>query len=210
MVNRQQIKANARQQIKGKIGILFLINLVMVAISFASMFIPIFGNLVYGFFINPAFSVSIALIYLTLYKGADIMVGDVFEGFHYFWGALKISFFSCLIIFCWSLLFLIPGIIKAYSYSMALFIYAENPDMGALEAMTRSQEMMKGHKMDFFVLNLSFFGWALLCAVTFGIAGIYVAPYTSSATVNFYQAIKPECSVCSSGCSCCETETTEE
>ncbi len=72
---------------------------------------------------------------------------------------------------------------------MALYIYAENPEMGALDAIKKSQEMMNGHKMDLFVLELSFTGWALLSTITFGLVGIYVTPYMIATFTNFYKTI---------------------
>ncbi|MBQ6143280.1 MAG: DUF975 family protein [Clostridia bacterium] len=92
--------------------------------------------------------------------------------------------------FLWSLLFFIPGIIKAYSYSMSPYIMAENPNIGALEAITKSKEMMKGHKFEFFILDLSFIFWYLLILITCGFASIYIAPYVNATRTNFYLKLK--------------------
>ena len=73
---------------------------------------------------------------------------------------------------------------------MAFYILAENPDMTAREALNESKLIMNGHKLDFFVLQLSFILWALLTAVTFGIASIYVMPYQQLTFTNFYHNIK--------------------
>lgn len=72
-------------------------------------------------------------------------------------------------IFLWSLLFLIPGIIKAYSYAMTPYILAEHPELSVNEAIDRSRAMMKGHKFDYFFLQLSFIGWMLLSIITLGV-----------------------------------------
>ncbi len=74
---------------------------------------------------------------------------------------------------------------------MSMFIVAENPGISSREAIRRSKEMMHGHKMEYFVLGLSFIGWALLCGITFGIAAIWVIPYMQATLVNFYNNIKP-------------------
>lgn len=208
MINRVQLKEAAKAQIKGKIGVFFLISLIYYAIYFAASFIPVVGGLVASIFLLPSFSFSFVLISLKFYSGDKIEVGNVFDGFHYFWGAFKITFLSGLFTFLWSLLLIVPGVIKAYSYSMALFIYAENPEMGALEAIKKSQEMMNGHKMDLFVLELSFLGWALLTVITFGIVGIYLTPYMLATTANFYKAISVP--ACSCGCSESGPEATKE
>ena len=74
---------------------------------------------------------------------------------------------------------------------MAIYIYAENKEMGALQAIRESKKLMEGHKMDLFVLMLSFIGWYLLTLITFGIAYIYVGPYMQAAMVNFYKSLLP-------------------
>lgn len=99
--------------------------------------------------------------------------------------ALMISIFT----FLWSLLFIIPGIIKAYSYSMAWYILCENPEMTPTEALRTSMDMMNGHKMDLFVLHLSLIPWYLLVGITFGLAILYVGPYTNIIVANFYREI---------------------
>ena len=78
----------------------------------------------------------------------------------------------------------------AFAYSMSWFVLAENPNMTAREAIRESKEIMNGHKMDFFVLSLSFIPWILLVYVTLGIASIYVMPYMQLTITNFYHNIK--------------------
>lgn len=190
-MNREILKANAKDQIKGKIGILFVMYLINIAISFVASCIPIVGSVASVILINPAFTIAMVMIYLKLIDYEEIKIGNVFDGFYHFWGAFKINFFVSLFTALWSLLFVVPGMIKAYSYSMAMYIWAENKEMGALEAIRKSKEMMDGHKMDLFVLGLSFIGWGLLTAVTFGIAGIYVIPYIEATTANFYRSLNP-------------------
>lgn len=91
----------------------------------------------------------------------------------------------------WSLLFIIPGIVKAYSYRMVSFIIADNPEMSALDAITKSRDMMRGHKWEAFVLDLSFLGWLILSGCTAGILGIfYVNPYIFETNAELYLALK--------------------
>ena len=91
----------------------------------------------------------------------------------------------------WAMLFIIPGIIKVYSYRMVPYILAEDPEIGANEAITRSREMMNGHKWNAFVLDLSFIGWMLLSGLTFGILSIfYVNPYVYQTDAELYKALK--------------------
>ncbi len=185
----------AKEQIKGKIGILFLITLIISAISFAAgmvcSVVPVVGSLIPTVIITPAFSLSVIRVYLNLVKGKTPEAKDAFSGFDDFWTAFKASLLVGIYTFLWSLLFIIPGIIKGFSYSQTMYIVAENPGISAREAIKRSQEMMDGHKMDYFVLDLSFIGWAFLGAFTFGILYIWLIPYMSASFVNFYNDIKP-------------------
>ena len=92
-------------------------------------------------------------------------------------------------VFLGTLLFIVPGIIATYKYAMVNYIIAENPDISAREALERSKEIMQGNKLRLFLLGLSFFGWALLVVLTFGIAGIWVAPYIQASYAAFYREI---------------------
>jgi uncharacterized membrane protein len=91
-----------------------------------------------------------------------------------------------LFTFLWSLLFIIPGIVKAISYSMTPYILAENTDIDAMDAIKQSQELMHGHKMEFFVLILSFFWWFVLCLITAGIGFFFLLPYVKLTITNYY------------------------
>ncbi|CAI3395451.1 hypothetical protein CIRMBP1220_01485 [Enterococcus cecorum] len=94
----------------------------------------------------------------------------------------------------WSLLLIIPGIIKGYAYSQAEFVYydlyektGERPDL--LECLKRSEQMMKGHKFEFFVLDLSFIGWQILCFLTLGLGYLWLNPYTYMTKAVFYNEL---------------------
>lgn len=193
-MTRQQIKALAKEKIKGKIGILFLIMLVNgLIISVASM-IPVVGSIVGTFVIGPAFSIAIINVYLNLAESSEYRpeIGDLFKDFDKFWLAFKVTFFTGLFTMLWMCLFYVPGIIKAFSYSQSMYIAAENPNIGALEAITRSRKMMDGHKMELFLLGLSFIGWAILGAFTLGILYIWLVPYMYTSMAIFHNSIKPD------------------
>lgn len=189
-MERAELKSLAKQQIKGNIGILFVITLIVAAVSALANLIPAVGTIVMALVITPAFSIAMVIIYLKLTQGIKPEITELFAHFNKFWGSFKVTFLVGLFTSLWSLLFVIPGIIKGFSYSMAMYILAENPEIGALEAINRSKAMMNGHKMELFVLQLSFIGWHLLAAVTFGIAYVWVIPYINATTANFYNKIK--------------------
>ncbi len=194
-MNRAELKSMAKQQIKGKIGILFVITLIYVLLSYASLlilgFIPGVGSLAYSIIIAPAFALSLTRIYLNITAGTKPEVKDTFGGFDDFWSAFKVNFLVGLFTFLWSLLFLIPGIVKSFSYSMSMYVLAENKGKSARECINESKAMTNGHKMDLFVLGLSFIGWILLVYITFGIALIWVYPYMLTTYANAYNSLKP-------------------
>lgn len=95
-------------------------------------------------------------------------------------------------VFLWSLLFIIPGIIKALAFSMTDYIIAENKDITATEALDKSQELMRGHKWELFCLLFSFIGWFILSAFTFGIGLLFLMPYVNTSIANFYVHIRGE------------------
>ena len=100
-------------------------------------------------------------------------------------------FLEGLFIALWSLLFIIPGIVKAYSYRLVPYIISDNPDMSATEAITKSRELMKGNKWNVFVLDLSFILWAVLSVLTLGIVHIfYVQPYILATDAEVYMKLK--------------------
>ena len=186
-----ELKTSAKAQISGKIGVLFLMTLIIVGVSIVACFIPVAGNIA-NFIVSAAFGLGGSWVYLKIARDEEISVGNIFYGFEDLWTAIKASFFMNLFIWLWSLLLIIPGIIKAYAYSMTFFILAENKGMPVLEAITLSRKMMDGHKMDLFLLNLSFIGWFFLVVITFGIAGIWVYPYFYATWTNFYLSVKED------------------
>lgn len=187
MYNRVQVKMQAKESLKGNWGI--AIGVIMVAgilLSVAS-YVP-FGSLV----LTGVFAAGLAIVMLEIVRNWEVKFTDMFKGFNNFGtnciAGILVSIFTIL----WSLLFVIPGIIKAYSYAMTFYILADHPEMSAKDAIKTSQVMMDGHKMDLFVLELSFIGWYLLCIITFGIAALYVGPYVTASYAAFYEAIKDE------------------
>lgn len=112
---------------------------------------------------------------------------DLFSQFDHFGDGFCLAFLQNLYIILWTLLFIIPGIIKSFSYAMAPFLLAENPDMTANEAITASKELMEGHKAELFFLHLSFIGWEILAAFTLGIGYLWVNPYKNAAYAAFYR-----------------------
>ena len=178
---RQQLKTAAKQQIKGKIGILFVITLVMALVGC----IP-----VVSFILPPALTLSMYMIYLGITYGNTPGVGDLFQGAKYLGKAWWLNILVIVFTALWSMLFVIPGIIKGLSYSMSYFVLAENPTLTARQALNESKRLMKGHVGELFVLQLSFIGWIILCMFTFCIPMIWVGPYMQTTLANYYHYLK--------------------
>lgn len=95
-------------------------------------------------------------------------------------------------VFLWALLFIIPGIVKAFAYALTPFLLVDCPELTALECIKLSNQMMKGHKFDLFYLYLSFIGWILLSILTLGIGLLWLTPYMQTAAASFYLDVKAE------------------
>jgi len=188
-MKRAELKVAAKEQIKGKIGKLFVMTLIIYSLIFLCIFVPFLGSIA-SFIITPAFALSLCIVYIKLTKKEEVTVGNVFSGFNKTGRALWLNILIGFFTFLWTCLFAIPGIIKQYAYSMSYYVLADNPELTAREALRKSKEMTKGHKMDLFVLQLSFFWWYCLVGITFGLAAIYVGPYISATTATFYNSIK--------------------
>lgn len=129
---------------------------------------------------------------LVAAKENKLLYNTVHIGFsnywHKVWGQLLKSIFIAL----WTFLFIIPGIVKIYSYAMTEYILEENPELSANEAIDRSRFMMRGHKFDLFWLQLSFIGWFFLCILTAGIGFLWLDPYYHCAKAAFYEEVKAD------------------
>lgn len=161
----------------------------------------------YELFFGELSVATIVSIVITIFVGNVVAVGlcrffmesrehpasfaALFSGFRVNYGnVVRAQLLTNLSIFLWSLLFVIPGIIKSYQYCMVPYILAENPHMDAARAKELSRWMTEGEKMDIFVLELSFIGWSLLCAVTCGIGYLFLAPYIQATFAELYEALR--------------------
>ena len=122
----------------------------------------------------------------------DRLEGSFENLFAYFsdWKTTAVArFLQSIYILLWSLLFIIPGIIVSFSYAMTEYILAENPELSASEAISRSKQMMDGNKWRLFCLQFSFIGGSILCAFTLGIGNLWLTPYKQAATAAFYREV---------------------
>ena len=169
---------------------------------------PIFYSsnfeLIFYSFISVA---SILGILYTIFIGNIIVVGkngyfiknhdvnpelsEIFSSFKgNYLNVVKIMFLMDLKTLLWLFLFIVPGVIKAYEYSMIPYLLAENPNLSASEAFSLSKQMTTGQKMDLFVLDLSFLGWIILGLICCGIGILFVLPYPEATRAEVYLNLK--------------------
>lgn len=141
------------------------------------------------FILGSIISVGYARFNLNLVDRLEGSFEDLFAYFSYWKTTAAAKFLQNIYILLWSLLFVIPGIIASFSYAMTDYILAENPEMSASEAISRSKEMMEGNRLRLFCLEFSFIGWSILCAFTMGIGNLWLTPYRQAATAAFYREV---------------------
>jgi len=144
------------------------------------------------FLLGGALKLGYRTFTMNIVDGNDAKFGDLFSKFDMFAKGFVMQLLSDIYTFLWTLLFIIPGIIKAYSYSMAPYILAEHPEMTANESITASKELMRGNKWRLFCLQLSFIGWHILSSLTLGIGYLWLNPYIQVSEAAFYRQICAE------------------
>ena len=142
--------------------------------------------------LSGPFNLGIHISALDVSRKQPVSVGSLFEGFKSFGDSLALYLLTGIFTFLWSLLLIVPGIIKAYSYSMGFFVLADRPDLSGNQAHKRSMYLMKGHKWRLFCLDFSFIGWYLLSLLTLGILAFWIYPYHMTARAEFYNELLVE------------------
>ena len=182
----------ARESLKGKwaqaVGTYLVYIVVVGAFSGTSRVLPLTG-IVSLILAGPMF-LGITIFSLSLARNQDARIEQIFNGFYNFGKALGAYLLMLVFILLWSVLLVIPGIIAALSYSMTFYIIADDPSVGAMEAIDKSKIMMAGYKWKYFCLMLRFLGWALLCILTLGIGFLWLMPYMQVSVAKFYDDVK--------------------
>lgn len=206
MRTRQEIKAIGKERFQSNywpcVGAAFLVTLISVVLSlvlsrkeyydfgYGYGEIAVSTPIPLGFLITAPLAIGLCYFFIQLILGheEEINVGTPFQaGFSGYGRKVGGYLWMRLFTFLWSLLFVIPGIIKAFSYAMTPYILSDCPNVKATDALKLSMRIMRGRKGDLFVFYLSYLGWALLSAFTAGILAVfYVYPYLYSASACWY------------------------
>lgn len=182
-----EYKSLARENLKNNWGSAILVCLITALIGIVLGIIPFVGPIVSAL-LSGQLIVAELIYFIKLNSKSSPKVREMFDGFSKNWlnNFITHLVYSIYIVL-WTLLFIIPGIIKAYSYSMTMFLKAKNPELKTKEAITMSRKIMDGKKWKLFCLEFSFIGWALLSIITLGIGFLFLAPYVQASVTAFYE-----------------------
>ena len=179
-----QIKKEAKASLKGNWGV--AIGVYIVGALIASLL----STTGIGGLLTGLVTFGLCAAFLGVIRTKTMKFESLFDCTKNFGNVLIASLLQILFLTLWFMLFWIPGFVKSYSYAMTYYIQIDNPNLTGNDAITESRKMMNGHKMQLFLLDLSFIGWYFLTALTFGILILYVAPYHQAARANFYENLK--------------------
>lgn len=186
-----ELRSEARQALQGNWAMAAVAALVYVGISGVCNYIPFVGWLL-SLLVALPISWGMAMLFYNVRQGRSVDIGVMFNCFQDYGRILGTKLLQSIYIFLWTLLLVVPGIIKSCSYAMTDYILRDHPELAYNAAIEKSMAMMEGHKMQYFLLQLSFIGWALLCILSLGIGYFFLIPYISTSVAAFYESLKTE------------------
>lgn len=183
-----ELRQAARNALAGQWVMAALATLVYSAIS-GFVAIPALG--IAAYILTLPIMYGFTVLFLKLFRNGDLNIGSLFDGFQDYGRILGTVLLQVVYTFLWTLLLVVPGVVKWYSYSMTSYILLDEPELKNNAVIEKSMAMMEGHKMRLFLLDLSFIGWALLSSLfTFGIGFFFLQPYVATAHAAFYEDLK--------------------
>ena len=192
MKTRSELKAEAREKLGGGIFTDKWLYIVLLVLIIGAIMGLTYGV---GLILTGPIMVGVAGALLAIVRGQDdkLDFDKLFNGFKKKLGDnIVLGLLQFLFIFLWSLLFVIPGIVKAYQYAFAFYISHDNPSLEPMQCLEKSKEMTKGHKMELFILDLSFIGWYIVGALCLGVGTLWVSAYHTMTRTLFYREIEAE------------------
>lgn len=188
-MNRAQLKTQAKALLKPQFFTVLLTGIVSGLVVALLNVIPVVGNIASIVIAGPL-AMGAMLVYTTVTAGKTAQLEQLFEPFKTnFLTAFLANLISVIMIMLYSLLLVVPGIMKAYSYAMVPYVLRYEPELSAMDALHRSEDLMRGHRMELFMLELSFLSWLPLFIITVGLAGFWVGPYIEITQTLFYDRI---------------------
>lgn len=197
-MNRIELKEWAKKKIEGNIGNILLGVVIVLAVSFLFSFGIGFVQAVFGeeSFVTFIVSLIVELLLVPLSIGLNAyMIGFVkndefnrdtlFASYEDTYKIIGTNILMSFLIMIGMFFFIIPGIYLAFSYALVPYLLVTHRDLSITETLELSRKMMNGHKLDYFILSISFIGWVLLVPFTLGILLIWLYPYMATATTKF-------------------------
>lgn len=201
MYNRKHLKQTAKADLKGNWTLPLLLTLLSLVLGIPqavdeivfrntglSHHVLVVGTLV----VSCIVGLITSGIYLGIVRGKSAELSRIFGNPKYVFKFLLIYIVYTIVVTLGFILLIIPGLILSYSYSQFMFVFIDNPDIGIIECLKTSRQIMKGYKWKLFVLGLSFIPWFLLMCITLGLAIFYVNPYLMATYSEFYLFITGE------------------
>ena len=186
-------RAQAREVLRNYWGDAAIVTLIISVLALALSCIPFVGTLLALLIAPVSYAFCMTLLVLVRENKAKLLK-DTMQITTNQYGNILIPtlLVSLLVAVLSALTFGIAGIIFAYAWRMVPYILLDNPELTATQALKKSREMMRGHKLDLFLLDLSFIGWLLLSIITLGVGLLFVNPYMQTASALFYEDLKEE------------------
>ena len=188
MRTNQEIRQEASVILKGNWSMAVLVALVFgVIASFTSCSFPLV------LFVYAPMALGFVRMMLGYVRGTEsLQVEGIFSAFNstYYWKSMGLYLLQAIYTALWTLLFIIPGIVKGCSYFFAPYILADNPTMTAEESICRSMQIMEGHKMQLFMMLLGYTALAILSSLLLFIPLLWIIPYYQVTLAKFYEEVK--------------------
>lgn len=189
-MNRAELKRRSREQLGNHIfnntWLMSVVGvLILSAIQSCASSVPVLPL----FLIGPL-GVGMVIFFKNIVRSSSVRIESLFQGFMKdFKGSLLLGLMSSVFVALWSLLFVIPGIVKGYAYSMAYYLKSEHEDWDWRKCLDESTKLTNGHKFDLFVLDLSFIGWYIVGSICFGVGSLWVTAYHEMTKLNYFEEL---------------------
>ena len=189
----KDLMAQSRALLVGKWGTVAVATLVyfivIIAISLIAKRIPFLGNLVV-FIISGPLCLGYVAYMVSLARGGTPDIPVIFSGFNKFVKAMCVYLLMMVIMIVGFILLIVPGIIACLALALSWYIMLDKPELGAVDVLKESYDLMQNNKWKLFCLTLRFLGWIILSIITFGIGFLFVFPYMQVAFIKFYEEVK--------------------
>ena len=189
-ISNEEILRYAKDKVSQNWGMVIVASILVGLMSLVAGQINLRGVPLGSLVLTGPITLGYAIWALNVLRNDEFEIERILDGFKNFGNSLATYLLMVLLVILWSLLLIIPGIIKALAYSQALFILADEPDIAPMEALRKSEAMMKGNKTKYFLLGLIFLLLSILCVFTLGIGFFFLLPLIQVTLAKFYQEVR--------------------